>query len=141
MEKVLSSVVTPKGVAKVRVAWDVIRISFVVLAVLACLYLLLGNTADAMTGDSKLFGDIFDKVKTYMTGTLGAIISLCVFIAGAVQTIRSGQIFFVMTGIALAIILYNAPTVVSNMMDMTSAVDPSVITSISPADLIAALGN
>ncbi len=141
MEKVLSSVVTPKGVAKVRVAWDVIRISFVVLAVLACLYLLLGNTADAMTGDSKLFGDIFDKVKTYMTGTLGAIIALCVFIAGAVQTIRSGQIFFVMTGIALAIILYNAPTVVSNMMDMTSAVDPSVITSISPADLIAALGN
>ncbi|MGN0909105.1 MAG: TraA family conjugative transfer protein [Succinivibrio sp.] len=111
--------------ARARLAADMavaaLKLAIVMLALLAVASLLAG-VADATTSSDQ-FGEIESKIAGYMKGTLGVIISLCVFLAGAVQTIRSGQIFFVMTGIALAIILYNAPKVIESMMDATALAD------------------
>jgi len=104
-----------------EMAWTGVKVAIVMLALLAAAWLLTG-IADASTSSDQ-FGEIEQKIAGYMKGTLGVIIALCVFLAGAVQTIRSGQIFFVMTGIALAIILYNAPKVIESMMDATALAD------------------
>ncbi len=84
-----------------------------------CVALLCAAGTASATGGSDIFGDIKSMIETYMKGTLGVIISLLVFLVGAVQAIRTSQVYFVIIGIGLAIILYNAPAVIDALMDAT----------------------
>ena len=83
------------------------------------------DVALAGTEDDGEFEDIWDTLVGWTQGTLGRIIALTLIIVGAAMgVVRQSLITFVV-GIAMGLALYNAPTIIENIM--TGTLDHLVI--------------
>lgn len=71
------------------------------------------------TGGQEFFSEIYDTIAGWMTGYIGGIICLAAIAVGAGFAIVKQSVIFVVPFIAVALILFNATTVVDAMMDAT----------------------
>lgn len=78
------------------------------------MYALL-QTAGA-TGGEEEFGEIYDKISEWSQGTLGKLMALICIVVGTAYTISRGTLIYAIIGLAMCLVLYNAPTIIDNMM-------------------------
>lgn len=101
------------------------------------LALLSAEGAFAGTGGSGEFDEIWDTLEEWVQGTLGRIIALTLIIVGAAMgVVRQSLITFVV-GIAMGLALYNAPTVIDNIMTGTLGGAGTTIQADAPANGLA----
>lgn len=97
-------------------------ISYLLLtAGIIALFCLL-NTANAGS-EGKEFNEVYDKIAGWLQGTLGKIMALTCVGVGVAFTITRGTLIHVVVGIAMCLVLYNAPTVIDGLLTATVNAD------------------
>ena len=79
------------------------------------LYLLL-QTAGASGGEDE-FGDIYTQLTEWSQGTLGKLLALICVVVGTAYTISRGTLIYAVIGVAICLVLYNAPNIIDGLMD------------------------
>lgn len=95
---------------------------FFVLTLLATVVLCGEAFADNVSGgesDTAVFSGIKDKVVNYMTGSLGALISLSLVLCGGFVAVKTQSFWAFIMGVVMAIGFANAPTIIDNVMSDT----------------------
>ncbi len=88
------------------------------------IYMLL-QTAGA-TGGEEEFGDIYTQITEWSQGTLGKLLALICVVVGTAYTISRGTLIYAVIGIAICLVLYNAPTIIDNLMDAALPAEQAV---------------
>lgn len=91
------------------------------------LYMLL-QTAGA-TGGEEEFGDIYTQITEWSQGTLGKLLVLICVVVVMAYTISRGTLIYAVIGIAICLVLYNAPTIIDNLMDAALPAEQAISTA------------
>lgn len=90
----------------------------------AGLYMVFNN-AMASGGDAE-FGDIYNKLTEWSQGTLGKLLALICVVVGTAYTVSRGTLIYAVIGVAICLVLYNAPTIIDSLMDAAVPVEQAV---------------
>lgn len=71
------------------------------------------------TGGEEEFGEIYDKLTEWSQGTLGKLMALLCVVVGTAYTISKGTLIWAVLGVAMCLVLYNAPTIIDSLMGAT----------------------
>ena len=97
-------------------------ISSLLLAVgIIALFCIL-NSASAGT-EGKEFNEVYDKIVGWLQGSLGKVMAVTCVGVGLAFTVTRGTLTHVVVGIAMCLILYNAPTVIDDILTATVNAD------------------
>ena len=89
--------------------------------------MMLLNQANA-GADSQEFTQVYQKLTDWAQGTLGKILALTCIIVGTAFTISRGTLIYAVIGIAMCLVLYNAPSVIDGILTATvTNVDSSTL--------------
>ena len=89
--------------------------------------MMLLNQANAGS-DSQEFTQVYQKLTDWAQGTLGKILALTCIIVGTAFTISRGTLIYAVIGIAMCLVLYNAPSVIDGILTATvTNVDSSTL--------------
>lgn len=91
------------------------------------LYMLL-QTVGA-TGGEEEFGDIYTQITEWSQGTLGKLLVLICVVVVTAYTISRGTLIYAVIGIAICLVLYNAPTIIDNLMDVALPAEQAISTA------------
>lgn len=75
-----------------------------------------GTDAFAGTQGSDVFGDAYNQVAGFTQGFLGKLVTLLMIVTGLIMGIARQSIMSLVVGVGMGIALYNAPTVVSQLV-------------------------
>ena len=82
--------------------------------------------------DGGEFDKVYDKITGWAQGTLGRILALTCIVVGTAFTISRGTLIYAVIGVAMCLVLYNAPTVIEGILTATAPLD-------MPAETVAKL--
>ena len=81
--------------------------------------LLINHGAEAGTGGSSEFGNIYALLTGWLQGMLGRILAVTFVTVGLVSGIMRGSMMGLVLGIACGLGVYTAPTVIDNIVTAT----------------------
>lgn len=76
--------------------------------------------------EGKEFSEVYDKITGWAQGTLGKILALTCIVVGTAFTISRGTLIYAVIGIAMCLVLYNAPTVIDGILSATVNADTAL---------------
>ena len=83
----------------------------------------------AATGGEEEFGDIYTQITEWSQGTLGKLLVLICVVVVTAYTISRGTLIYAVIGIAICLVLYNAPTIIDNLIDAALPAEQAISTA------------
>jgi conjugal transfer pilus assembly protein TraA len=83
---------------------------------IASALLCLSDFAQAGTGGSSEFGNIYTLLTGWLQGMLGRILAVTFLLVGLVSGVMRGSMMGLVLGIACGLGVYTAPTVINNIV-------------------------
>lgn len=90
--------------------------SFAFALPLAVALFSLSDLAQAGTGGSSEFGNIYTLLTGWLQGMLGRILAVTFLLVGLVSGVMRGSMMGLVLGIACGLGVYTAPTVINNIV-------------------------
>lgn len=105
--------------AKIEKATNFIKSNKMSLAMLFAMVAGLFFTSVHAGSQGQEFSSVYDMLTGWAQGTLGRIICIAIVIVGVSTAIKNGTLMPVVISIGAAIVLYNAPNIVENILSAT----------------------
>ncbi len=117
-----------------QTAWQsLIKYAPLLLAAALLLIAVIGSEAFAGSGGSE-FEDVWDTLVEWTQGTLGRIIAMALVLVGIVYGVARQSLISFAIGIAAAMGLYNAPTIVEALLTETVTPPTEVVEPLQQED-------